>query len=1036
MVADNIEEVNNVEPRASDYVPPHVRNGNGNGIGVLNGNPCHPQQRPPQAAVPIPNAPVEAQGQVNQNHIREIIEDMIGPAFRRVGRPSFHKLYPEEYDRVHRIPRGYEVPDFTSFSGTSSEQSTLDYIARFTIAIKEKEERQAPVLDEDMDLDVSSPNQFPSNQPSFDQEMKVQEMKMTTKECIKVDDHNPSPLGDTEEVIEVPQKENIHLGGNDCDNAKATVFTKPDETSTYHIKALYIKAYIDGIPINRVLVYNGTTVNLLPFSSVKKIGKCNDNLMPSDVTVSDFSSAVKKTREILPTQLTVGSRTSMTTFFVIDSSSTYNILLGRDWIHANWFVPSSLHQMFIFWNGAEVEVVKADIRPFKVESHAVDARFYDGTIGPVRFMGGSMISQQEKEEAVNNALKRLSTHAIEMKLHEIEDLAAPPVNATNHDNIFNEITIDELDRASMKLDDLKAEVQDPLLEIYLGADGKPRPTYINLLVDGAAQHKVLSFMDGHNGYNQIYIAEEDVSKTEFRCPGAIGNFEWVVMPFGLKNAGATYQREMNAIFHDMIGKFMEVYIDDLVVKSHNTLDLIDHLRRSFERTRQHGLKMNPLKCAFGVGAVEKHQEAFEAIKNYLISPPVLVPPRKDKPLYLYVSATTSSIGCFLAQEVEKGKEQVVYYLSRTLTDVEYRYSPIEKLCLSLYFAAIKLWHYMLYFNVCIIAKTDIVKYMLTRPLLKGCLALSEFSFKYIPRKAIKGQVVADFLAAHPCLNLGEEFEDANEVMEAATLPWILEFDRSNTAQIAGAGIVFTSPDDDYTMMAFHLDFDCTNNQAEYEALIIGLELLREMKATSVHIKGDSLLVMNQLMQEYNCTSPSLLPYYAMAAQLLDKFDNVSIEHVPRYQNEGANVAAQLASGITFPDDIWKKVEAKAMRSTTHSDVKSFIEEHIVYRFGIPETTTTDCGTNFDGKITSHLERKFGLKFIKSTPYYTQANGSSTGVSPFCLTYGHAAMVPMELLAKSARVAFQNNLQWYDYNDAMMIKLEDLESERLDALNHP
>ena len=70
----------------------------------------------------------------------------------------------------------------------------------------------------------------------------------------------------------------------------------------------------------------------------------------------------------------------------------------------------------------------------------------------------------------------------------------------------------------------------------------------NLLVDGASRYKVLSFMDGHSGYNQIFIAENDVHKTAFRCLGSIGTFEWVVMPFGLKNAGTTYQRAMNSIF--------------------------------------------------------------------------------------------------------------------------------------------------------------------------------------------------------------------------------------------------------------------------------------------------------------------------------------------------------------------------------------------------------------------------------------------------------------------------------------------------------
>ncbi|KAM2998356.1 hypothetical protein FF2_040020 [Malus domestica] len=89
----------------------------------------------------------------------------------------------------------------------------------------------------------------------------------------------------------------------------------------------------------------------------------------------------------------------------------------------------------------------------------------------------------------------------------------------------------------------------------------------DLLIDVAANHDMLSFMDGHADYNQIFITEADVHKTAFCCPGALGTYEWVVMPFGLKNAGATYQRAVNTIFHDLIGTTIKVYIDDVVVKS-------------------------------------------------------------------------------------------------------------------------------------------------------------------------------------------------------------------------------------------------------------------------------------------------------------------------------------------------------------------------------------------------------------------------------------------------------------------------------------
>ena len=125
---------------------------------------------------------------------------------------------------------------------------------------------------------------------------------------------------------------------------------------------------------------------------------------------------------------------------------------------------------------------------------------------------------------------------------------------------------------------------------------------VETLINASAGHKMLSFMDGNAGYNQIFMALEDISKTAFRVPGAVGLFEYLVMTFGLKNAGATYQRDMNYIFHDLIGKLVEIYIDDVMVKSTLAGGHLEDLRQVLERTRRFGLRMNPKKCAFGVSA--------------------------------------------------------------------------------------------------------------------------------------------------------------------------------------------------------------------------------------------------------------------------------------------------------------------------------------------------------------------------------------------------------------------------------------------------
>ena len=122
----------------------------------------------------------------------------------------------------------------------------------------------------------------------------------------------------------------------------------------------------------------------------------------------------------------------------------------------------------------------------------------------------------------------------------------------------------------------------------------------DMLVDAATNNGKLTFIDGYSGYNQIYLAEEDIHKIAFHCPRSIRILEWVVMPFGLKNTGATCQRAMNLIFRDLTGKNMEVYIDDVVVKSANFLQHLPNLEQYFIRMQQHSLKMNPTKCAFGV----------------------------------------------------------------------------------------------------------------------------------------------------------------------------------------------------------------------------------------------------------------------------------------------------------------------------------------------------------------------------------------------------------------------------------------------------
>ena len=148
----------------------------------------------------------------------------------------------------------------------------------------------------------------------------------------------------------------------------------------------------------------------------------------------------------------------------------------------------------------------------------------------------------------------------------------------------------------------------------------------------------------------------------------------------------------------------------------------------------------------------KQQEAFEKIKEYLSTPPVLRAPRRGVPFKLYIAAEEEIIRDVLTQE-DEGKEYVIAYLGRRLFDPETRYAHIEKLCLSLYYACAKMRHYLLSSTCVVACQADVIKHMLYRPILRGRIgkwayALIEYDLTFEPLKTLRGQVLADFIVEH------------------------------------------------------------------------------------------------------------------------------------------------------------------------------------------------------------------------------------------------------------------------------------------------
>nr|GEV45686.1 reverse transcriptase domain-containing protein [Tanacetum cinerariifolium] len=384
-------------------------------------------------------------------------------------------------------------------------------------------------------------------------------------------------------------------------------------------------------------------------------------------------------------------------------------------------------------------------------------------------------------------------------------------------------------------------------------------------------------LDAYKGYHQVQLAEPDEEKTAFHT--GQGVYCYTKTPFGLKNADATYHRLMDKAFESQIGRNIEVYVDDLVVKSYTEAKMIRDVEETFRTLRKVNMKLNPKKCLFGLAegmflgyvvtpegiklcpdktaavlqlpsprtikevqslngklaslnrflskSAEKSlslfqtlkkcvkksdfhwtaeaEQAFKQLKQHLSELPLLVAPKPKEELIIHLFATYGAISAVLM--TERGTVQTpIYFISCALQGPELNYSPMEKLVLSLVFAAKRLRR---------------------------------------PRTSVKGQILADFLIEMP----GEN-PQAAPAAETQQEPWTLFTDGSSCVDGSGTGLILTNPKGIEVTYALRFQFAASNNEAEYEVLIAGLRIAARMGVKDVQVSVDSKLVANQVLGTY------------------------------------------------------------------------------------------------------------------------------------------------------------------------------------------
>ncbi|KAK1406979.1 hypothetical protein QVD17_38589 [Tagetes erecta] len=575
-------------------------------------------------------------------------------------------------------------------------------------------------------------------------------------------------------------------------------------------------------------------------------------------------------------------------------------------------------------------------------------------------------------------------------------------------------------------------------------DSYPLPE-IDKKIDALAGFPLRCFLDAYKGYHQIKMAKEDEEKTAFHTDA--GTFCYTKMPFGLKNAGATYQHLMDDIFIKQAGKSIEVYVDDLVIKSRKEESMLEDISTTFKTLTQANMKLNPKKCTFGVeegkflgvmvtksgirpnpdkveaviqmaspktrkevqrlngrlvslnrflsrmmdksyqfintmkNCIRKNdfiwtaeaEEAFQEMKKHLCTLPTLTSPEKGETLTLYLATTTHAISAALM--ADRGNAQMpVYFISRILKDEETRYPAIERLALALIYASRRLRRYFDDHPIQVVTEQPLQQ-VLKKPEVSGRLAkwaieLGTYRVTYKPRTAIKGQIIADFLTE--ISKEGEEVPPGQPPIskeqgspEPGLKEWKLYTDGASNSEGSGIGLVLISPEGAEITHALRLNFRTSNNESEYEALIAGLRIAKQMKAQAVEAYVDSLLVANQINQIYEAKEPSMRAYLELVGAMTKQFKHFQVKHISRGQNKKADALSKLAS-VAF-SHLAKEIRVEVLNepSTGSKEVHSVTKEPATWMVPIIKYLTT-------GESPVKKEEAHALK--QRAAYYEIING--------------------------------------------------------------
>ncbi|XP_070045966.1 uncharacterized protein [Nicotiana tomentosiformis] len=752
----------------------------------------------------------------------------------------------------------------------------------------------------------------------------------------------------------------------------------PVETSVEQLERMAEQFFeVNSYYMKRVMLDGGSRVDICPLLMLQRMKIRTERIRPNNVCVRAFDGVKRDTIGEIDLILNIGPMDFEVTFQVLDMDTSYNFLLGRPWIHVAGAVPFTLHQMVKFEHeNQEIVIHEEDEQSIYRDPSVPCLEAREGSEHIVYQAFEIVIVDQYKEVApfpqpcLSNASVMVATEMIKHGYKPGKGLGVylqgiiEPVTSIANEKFFgvgfrateaDRKWADERKKNGWVLPQPVPHLAKSFIDPKYVEEEEEESFTAEEIEDicEAMKRMILSWI--------VMLGEEDAEKTAFTMPW--GTYYYRVMPFALKNAGATYMRAMTAIFHDMMHREIKVYVDYVIIKSRTQEGHVRDLRKFFEHLRsRRGIELDPtkiksirdlppprtkkevmsllgrlnylrrfiaqltttcepifklLKKDAAIKWTNECQEAFDKIKEYLSNSPVLVPPEPGRPLFLYLTVLENSFGCVLGKHDVTGKrEKAIYYLSKKFTIYEAKYTLLERTCCALTWVAQKLRHYLLAYTTYLITRMDPLKYIVQKPMPMGRLAkwqilLTEFDIVYVTRTTMKAQALADGLAENPVDDeyqpLSTYFPDEKvnsiEVIPEDTNAWKMFFGGAVNAKGVGIGIILVSPIGQHYPATARLWFFCTNNTAEYEACIMGMNMAVDLDVEELLIMGDSDLIIRQAQGEWETRDIKLIPYRQHVEDLRKRFKSVEFRYIPRFHNELADALATLALMLPYPGNV-------------------------------------------------------------------------------------------------------------------------------------